>query len=157
MKTKTRYQPRYINFIEVFYQQNISFKYYSISNRNSIATPQNIATVKQMALQWYDNMDHQGFATYDIAILMVHEVKEGVMGVLSRWVDENMLQTHVYLQDYAISDKFNLFSHNGINTCVWEIAVLWHERNAWVKHILMQSNKPAWKAYLQDQLRSQVC
>jgi hypothetical protein len=52
--------------------------------------------------------------------------------------------------------EYKLFSDTGIITCVWEMAVLWHERNAWVKHILQQHNKPNINAYLQDQLNTDI-
>lgn len=154
MKFPTKYQPRHIKFIEIFEQQNICFKYYSISNRNEIAEQKNREIVKQKALLWLQAMESQGFNTYQTAIVMVHEVKEGLMGIISRWIDENMLQTHVYLQNSNQPNEFHLISQNGISTCVWEIAVLWHERNAWVKHILTQHKKPDMQSYLNEQLNT---
>lgn len=154
MKITSNYQPRPIRFVEVFEEQNISFKFYSISNRNEVAAQENKKAVKQKALAWHQEMETQGLNTYRTAILMVHEVKEGLMGICSRWIDENMLQTHVYLQDLNQPEIFHPFSQNGINTCVWELAVLWHERNAWVKYILMQNEKPDMEAYLNEQLNT---
>jgi hypothetical protein len=143
------YRSRPIKFLELFHQNGISYKYYSISNRNVIAKPDNIALVKENADKIYNGMENQGLVTYDIAILMVHEVKEGLMAIISRWIDENMLQTQVYLMN-PVSQKFELFSQNGINTCVWELQILWHERNAWVKHVLSKNEKPNFKDYCND-------
>lgn len=148
MKILNQYHYRPIQFLELFIEKDITFKYYSISNRNSIAIDSNIKIVKQKAWDWYNAMHNQGFDTYSIAILIVHEVKEGVMGIISRWIDENMLQTYVYLFDEK-TKEFELFSQNGITTCIWELQVLWFERNAWVEYVLLKGmQKDNIKEYL---------
>lgn len=153
---KHQYQPRSIRFLEVFQLNNTTFKFYSISNRRDVADTKNIEAVKGCARQWYDNMHAGTLDTYAMAILIVHEVQEGVMGIISRWIDENMAQTHVYLSHEQQAKSFQLFSEEGIHTCVWELAVLWHERNAWVKHILMRAKNPDWKNYLNETLNTIV-
>jgi hypothetical protein len=60
-----------------------------------------------------------------------------------------MLQNFVYLKANNAAE-FVLFSDKGISTCVWEMAIWWHERNAWVKHILMKNEKPDFEAYLME-------
>jgi hypothetical protein len=143
------YNARPIKFIELFNQNDIWFKLYSISNRNPIATPESILSVKENSLSMYYAMDDQGLSTYNIATVVVHEVKEGLMAIISRWIDENMLQTQVYLKKDQ-SNEFELFSRNGINTCVWELQILWHERNAWVKHVLSRNENPNFTDYCKD-------
>ena len=40
--------------------------------------------------------------------------------------------------------------------CVWEMAILWHERNAWVKHVLMKNENPDFEGYLNEQLNQDI-
>ena len=80
---------------------------------------------------------------------MLHEGREGCFAIISWWIDENMLQQFVYLATNPEYRRFELFSHNGIFTCVWEMAVLWFERNAWVQHVMKAHNDPnAFQNYL---------
>ncbi len=85
----------------------------------------------------------------------MHEGKEGVFAIINWWIDENMLQNFVYLKKYN-EQEFQLFSQDGICTCVWEMAVWWHERNAWVKHILCKHDRPDFQDYLNDQLNTDI-
>ncbi|MCC7297301.1 MAG: hypothetical protein IT244_03115, partial [Bacteroidia bacterium] len=71
------------------------------------------------------------------------------------WIDENMLQNNVYLKRNHASE-FEWYSQNGMATCVWELAIWWHERNAWVRHILMQHQQPDIEAYLKDTLKIDI-
>ena len=67
-----------------------------------------------------------------------------------------MLQHYVYLANNKQPEQFKLFSNNGIITCVWESAVIWFERNAWIKHVLMKNENPNFKSYLQEYLNQDV-
>ena len=90
-----------------------------------------------------------------MATLILHEAKEGVFANINWWIGENMLQNFVYLK--KINDhNFKLYSEGGMATCVWEMAIWWHERNSWVKYILMQNEKPNVDEYLKDQLNIDI-
>lgn len=65
-----------------------------------------------------------------------------------------MLQNHVFVAIHEDPDHFKLFSDKGIITCVWELTVIWFERNAWVEHVLKQSDHPNFDAYLNSQLNA---
>ena len=68
-----------------------------------------------------------GLETYGIATLIIHKGKEGCFAIINWWIDENMLQNHVYLARNETPDDFAVYSDKGIMTCVWEMAVLWYE------------------------------
>jgi hypothetical protein len=91
--------------------------------------------------------------TYKIATLILHEGQAANFAIINWWIDENMLQNFVYLRK-ANEPHYELYSDRGMAACVWELAVWWHERNAWVKHVLMNGAEPDFEAYLQDQLNA---
>lgn len=93
--------------------------------------------------------------TYKVATLIINECREGCFAVIQWWIDENMLQNFVYLKRKSEA-RFQLFSHHGIATCVWEMAIWWHERNAWVKHVLSKNESPDIAAYLQDTIDTNI-
>jgi hypothetical protein len=154
MKIQSVYRTRPIRFIEVYQHNDWQIKLYSISIKGEYVSQEHIQMGKQHLDDWLSKSEIYDLQTYKIATLILHEGKEGCLAVINWWIDENMLQNFVYL----IEDnwKYKLFSDNGIITCVWEMAVLWHERNAWVKHILMKNEHPDYQAYLSEQLNEDI-
>lgn len=154
MKIKSSYATRPIRFIEIHQHQGWQIKLYSISIKDEFVSQENIQKAKQHLDHWLSKSKAYDLDTYQIATLILHEGKEGCFAIINWWIDENMLQNFVYLRED--DSEFELFSDNGMTTCVWEMAVLWHERNAWVKHILMKNENPDFEAYLSEQLNQDI-
>lgn len=154
MKLKTKYRPRSVRFIEIFQYHDWRIKIYSISMHTDKVAMDKVQLAKLNMETWLAKSEWIDLANYKIATLILHECKEGCFAIVNWWVDENMLQHFVYL----LNDKneFELYSQNGIVTCVWEMAILWHERNAWVKHVMMNPESPDFKAYLNEQLNQEI-
>lgn len=155
MPIKSSYQQRPIRFIEIHRHNDWQIKLYSISIKNEYVSKENIQNVKQNLDAWLSKRCIYNLETYKIATLIIHEGKEGCFAIINWWIDENMLQSFVYLKKYS-ETEFQLFSQDGITTCVWEMAVWWHERNAWVNHVLCKHENPDFEAYLNDQLNTDI-
>ncbi|HRI33870.1 MAG TPA: hypothetical protein PLD02_08950 [Saprospiraceae bacterium] len=153
---KTRYQTRPIRFIELHEHQDWIIKIYSISIKNEFAPSTHIELAKQQLNEWLKLSKNYPLTTYRIATLIIHEGKEGCFAILNWWIDDNMLQNHVFVATHEDPDHYKLFSDKGIITCVWELAVIWYERNAWVEHVLKHSDQPNFEAYLNSQLNADV-
>lgn len=154
--TFSKYQTRPIRFIEIYKVSDWTLKVYSISSRNEFVLNSYIINAKRNIENWLKNVEQHNLETYKIGTLILHECKEGCFAIINWWIDENMLQHYVYLTKNEEDEEFVLFSSNGIVTCVWESAVIWFERNAWVKHILMKNEKPDFESYLQEHLNQDV-
>lgn len=144
------YKPRPIRFIEIFHFNDWKIKVYSISYRNEYVSEKFILKAKENLGEWLVKSNSTALETYKTATLILHEGKEGCFAIINWWIDENMLQHFVYLSSNEDAE-YNLYSNSGIITCVWELSVLWFERNAWVKHVL-KNNSPDFEAYLNEQL-----
>ena len=144
-----QYKPRPIRFLELLTQENWQIKVYSISDKREFVSAKYLDNAKKNLSTWLEKSQISGLETYQIATLILHEGKEGCFAIINWWIDENMLQHFVYLSPNEESD-FTFYSDNGIITCVWEMAVLWFERNAWVKHVLA-TEKPDFEAYINEQ------
>lgn len=154
LKIKSVYQKRPIRFIEILQHKDWKIKLYSISIANKSVSHENIERAKLHLDEWLSKSSLHKLESYKVATLILHQGKEGCFAIINWWIDENMLQNFVYLLDD--NNEFILFSNNGITTCVWEMAVLWHERNAWVKHVLRKKENPNLSAYLNEQLNQDV-
>lgn len=149
----TKYTSRPIRFLEVYDHHPWKIKVYSISARQEIVSQEHLALAKANLDLWLEKAKESNLPTYNIATLLVHEGREGVFAILNWWIDENMLQTYAYLKTPG-QQAFHRFS-DGIVLCVWEMEVIWHERNAWIKHVLQKGEQPDFEAYLNDQLISE--
>jgi hypothetical protein len=152
----SKYQTRPIRFIEIYKVANWTLKIYSISSKNEYVPESYLTNAKKSIEKWLTHSEETSLETYNIASLMLHEYKEGCFAIINWWIDQNMLQHYVYRTENEASEEFKLFSSNGIVTCVWESAVIWFERNAWVKHILMKNDNPDFESYLSEQLNDDL-
>ena len=149
---KSSYKPRHIKFIEIFECNVWQLKMYSITMHQALVSKAHLTEVKANIATWLQKSETTSLINYQLGTVIIHEGKEGCFAIINWWIDENMLQQFVYLKQE--NSAFELYSNNGIITCVWEMAVLWHERNAWVYHILKNNTLPNVNAYLLDQLNT---
>lgn len=150
MQINSPYKKRPIRFLRIIQHKDWKIKLYSISLYNEFVSNENIEVSISNLDNWLSKCETNQLKTYSMATLILHEGKEGCFAIINWWIDENMLQNFVYLKNEH--GKFNVFCNNEIPTCIWELAVIWHERNAWIKHILMKNENPDIEAYLNDQL-----
>ena len=154
MNIKEAYQPRPIRFLELYQHEDWTLKIYSISKQRERVDAAHVEHAKTYLSEWLAPSSAYGLETYKLATLIVHEGKEGCFAIINWWTDDNMLQNFAYLKQKGEKD-FTLFSDRGIALCVWEMEVCWHERKAWIKHVLMQHEHPDVEAYLNDHLNSE--
>lgn len=155
MKKINAYKPRPIRFLELYRHDAWVLKIYSISYKNERLKKEDVELAKSYLNEWLLKSAAYRLETYNIATLILHEFKGGCFAVINWWTDDNMLQNFVYLKKQN-ERHFILYSDNGMTSCVWEMAIWWHERNAWVKHILMQNENPDFSAYLSEQLNQNI-
>ena len=157
MKPFNTYQTRPIRFLGLEKHGDWTIKVYSISSKNEYADERLIASAKANIPQWLKNVAIAQLPSYHVATLIIHEGREACFAIISCWVDENMLQLFAYLASPTNPEEYQLVSDKGIVSCVWEMAVLWFERNAWVKYVLQQPDHPdALIHYLQQHLNEDV-
>lgn len=154
MKTEV-YQTRPIRFIEIYACAGWRVKIYSISVKAETVAAEQLFEAKKQLPIWLENSKITALQNYQIATLIIHEGNEGCFAVMSWWVDENMLQLFAYLRWYG-QPQFHLLSDKGIVSCVWEMAILCFERNAWVEHVLKRGKNPDFDNYLQQQLHIDI-
>ncbi|MBE2216899.1 MAG: hypothetical protein IAE90_01770 [Ignavibacteria bacterium] len=152
----TEYKKRPVRFIDLYETNGWKIKIYSISVLNERVSQETIAQVKEQIPGWLKLSSIHQLETYNIATLILHEGNEGVFALINWWIGENMLQHYVYFSAYENPGQFTLFSDKGITFCVWELAVMWHERNAWVEHVIKNSSRPDFEAYLSSVLNEDV-
>lgn len=157
MIIQNKYQPRAIRFLGLENIGDWTVKLYSISCKSEYASEEQIQAAKVRIPDWLHQAELTRYPHYKAATLIVHDGRDGCFAIISWWTGENMLQLFVYMADEEEPDQFHLISDKGIVSCVWEMGVLWFERNAWVKKVLMQPENPdALNQYLHEQLNDDL-
>lgn len=125
------------------------FKVYTITLKNSFTSHQIYENARKQTAEWVLRAQNYPLPNYKIGCLIVHEGREGVFTLINWWIDENMMQHYVFFTPYNEPAKFEAYSERGIQFCVWELGVIWHERNQWIEHVLKKPDAPDFEGYLQ--------
>lgn len=90
--------------------------------------------------------------TSQVGFIGVHAGRTANFIFISWWANENELQQHVYVSPLDHPGAFEYQTPAGVVGCVWDLRVLGHERDAWLKHVLRNPRGPSIADYLTDTL-----
>lgn len=145
------YQDRKIEYIKNVFIDDICVKVYTITNRAKFEANITFNACLKLLPKWANNIKNSSIATHRNAFLMVHEAREGTLILLSWFTGENMIETNIYYADFKNPAEVNesLYKEKQL-VCIWELEIVWHERKAWIKHVLSKANNPDFKAYQKE-------
>ena len=87
---------------------------------------------------------------YGLGFVTIHQAEAFNQIIVDWWEHNNELRHRVFkAQPHAPLD-FTEITASGEAFCVWELAVICHERKAWMRHVL--NGAPDAQAYLGDTL-----
>lgn len=95
-------------------------------------------------------------ARYGLGYTIVHRGKAGDYVFVDWWTDQDIVQHHPFGRATGEGGPLQPGWPPGAGFCVWELAVCWHEREAWVEHVLRRGDAPDFDAYLTDWLERDV-
>jgi len=88
---------------------------------------------------------------YGVAFVTVHQANLFNQIVVDWWERLNELRHRVHKAVPEAPEAFADITATGEAFCVWELAVIGHERSAWLRHVL-EATQPNLDAYLEDTL-----
>jgi len=81
-------------------------------------------------------------SVYGLGFMITHHGKDSNFVLLDWWCNENELQHQVYYSTKKSPEKLKKQDRSFPIACVWDLIIINHERNAWVKDIMTkQSDK----------------
>jgi hypothetical protein len=131
-----RFRP--IRFIEIIQHNEWRLKLYTISYDDSGIDAAIFKTVKSKLGEWLLQTKNYDLPVYNVGSLIIHKWSGGYFAIIQWWIDENMMQVFVYLSDKEQAKDFKIYSDKGIISCVWELEILWFERNAWIEEVMQK-------------------
>jgi len=92
---------------------------------------------------------------YGVGFLGVHDGRTGNFVFVDWWAQENELHHHVLFSPADTPAELRRQSGLDPIACVWDLAVVGHERAAWVRHVLAAPS-PDVDAYLADTIAGEL-
>lgn len=147
----THYKDRSISYIDTLLIKDCSIKIYTISFRTEFKAISTLNEVLKEVEQWVDLLADSHLPTHKNAFLIVHEAREGTIILFNWWTGENMIETKLFYASFETPNRIepSLFNSKQL-VCIWELEVFFHERNAWIKHVLSNRVKADFEAYQKD-------
>jgi hypothetical protein len=151
----TPYARRSVRFLELSERDGWKVKVYGISAKNERPNQALVEASKEIA---YKRLPLPAVAPnrYGLGVLIVHEGVDANYVLVDWWVNECILQNHVYTSELNDPSAFEYISPTGMTVCVWELPVLAFERDAWVNNILSSAARPNVEGYLSQRLNDQI-
>jgi hypothetical protein len=75
---------------------------------------------------------------------------------VDRWANENELHHKVFISPSDQPENLVPSPPDGTVACVWDLQLIWFERNAWVEKVLGNTKGPDLTAYLGRRLEDQA-
>ncbi len=149
------FRPQPVHFLELWEHGGWRLKVYGISRRHQQPSAALVAAAKRIAAECLPpDCDHQG--AHGVGFLSVHEGHDENFVFVNWWRRESELQRHVYRSAPGVPDELENVTAGGTAGTVWDLQILWFERNAWVEKVLGNPRGPDVELYLRKVLSDQA-
>jgi hypothetical protein len=153
-------------------------------HRSKIAAPREDLVLPGIRLKWYDLQPEEYVvtdalsresrerirsdieekridfgSTMGFVILHIAGSNSGVgMLIVNTWRNCNEIWETVYLKDLPQDGPYGVYERSGHlpTYCVWELGIVWHERNAFARYLLSARDAAAASAYFADRYSGMV-
>jgi hypothetical protein len=93
---------------------------------------------------------------YGLGFLGIHDGRDSNFVFVSWWENENELQHRVFYSAPERPCELRPATPQEPIACVWDLSVIAHEREAWIRHVLSRPDRADPAAYLADALSANV-
>ena len=83
--------------------------------------------------------------------VILHKGEDAVWALVHLWVNE-ILRQFVFAAPLSDPARFGESPLPGFNSCVFELEVTRHEREAWIRHVMSHPGDPHFEQYMRDTL-----
>jgi hypothetical protein len=149
------YHVRSIRFLELWRWADWKIKLYGICEQAGEADGHFIQIAKSIATtQIWESAS--GTSNRGAGFLTIHIARSFNQIIFDWWACQNELRHLVFKSLKGKRQLFEDITATGEAFCIWELAVIQHERNSWVSHILRNPSGPDFNAYYKDVLNGYV-
>ena len=125
------YAPRRCEFLDLWTHGDWQLKAYGIVHGDGPLSAELIKVARELAAERLAS-SAESTAHYNVGFVGVHQGKTAHFIFVDWWADGNELHHHVYVAPLDDPTAFRYTSPSGLIACVWDLALMAFERNAWV-------------------------
>jgi len=146
------YQSRPVSFLELWEYDGWRMKMYGIAHGRTRPENDLVDRARELAAGVLGGVsDH-----YGVGFIGVHQGKTGNFIFVDWWAQENELHHRVFISTSASPYDFVDATATGPTACVWDLAVIHHERDAWVETVMKRGGRDGFDAYLARRLEGEI-
>lgn len=149
------YAPRPIRCLELWQWGAWRLKVYGITHAPGGSLPDLVDAAKALATGILPTAASAGPRHYGVGFMGVHQGNGANLVFLDWWADENELYHLAYASTPDRPEALSCASVTGRIACVWDLAVMGFERQAWIDTVLSPP-RPDVEAYLRARLNADV-
>jgi hypothetical protein len=149
------YATRAVRFLDLLTFDGWRLKLYGIAYRGD----RPVQTLVDAAVAAVDQRLPRPAVTddrYGVGFVGAHDGRGANFVFLDWWADEDELHHHTWLSSNEDPGRLRATGPDDLSACAWDLAVIGHERAAWVRHVLARAEGPDLDAYLGDRLGGDV-
>lgn len=151
----TPFRPRPVGFLELWEEGAWRIKVYGICDSRRHPRPELVAAAKRIAGQHLPASPADAGA-YGVGFLGIHDGRKSNFVFVDWWAHENELHHHLYVSPADKPAQLEDVTASGLSACVYDLQLIWFERNAWVEKVLANPTGPDLEAYLKKRLSDQA-
>jgi hypothetical protein len=128
---------------------NAYFKWYDIRPRQAEITPAQSAECRAFVAAEAQRLQ----LAHELGFVLLHRAGPFLLLMITTWRNTNEIWESVYVKDLTEDTDYRLVEFEGTHRgtfCVWELAPVWHERQAWVRFLSSKRDEQAKLAYIND-------
>lgn len=145
----SEYTERAVRFLGVWEINGWKLKVYAISAKRTLADAEIVSaeivqTGRNTAVEVFT---HQPANSYGLGYVIFHEGAVATWLLLDWWADEIQLRHQLFKANTVRAPVFERVTTDLV-ACVWELAIVAFERQAWIDTMLRSPNRPDISRYL---------
>jgi len=150
LELKNSFRPRPVQFLELLEFGPWRIKLYGLSAEHTRLLPELVSAAKDLVQTVVPTGTAAG-DTYGVGFAGVHCGIDANFIFIDWWANENELHHHVFVS--TLNEPLTIErAPEGVTACVFDLQVMWFERNAWVEKVLANPAGPDLDAYLEKRL-----
>lgn len=159
------YEPRQVRFLTVHHEAGAALKVYRIGIPGRLPDAAMVESGIRVAMASLTTgppeldaagIDWSLLPVYGLGTVIVHLGRDALFVLLDCWVGENMVRHQVWAAPLHRPAALESLAGSAIAMCVWEMAVLQHERAAWLRHVYTSHGAVSVDAYVADVLNADL-
>jgi hypothetical protein len=155
LELRQPYGPRPIRFLGLLSGDGWRLKTYGIAYERPAPRPELVEAASKAVAEVLP-MPADGDGRHGVGFVGVHDGRGHCFVFVDWWADENELHHHVFISPSDDPETLEDMTGSGLSACVWDLAVIGFERDAWVRTVLANPDGPDVDAYLAERLNADL-